>query len=161
MQEIADEVRLQSQGGLQGIMRVTDQEVVSTDFVTSPYSSVLDISAGIALNSTFVKLVSWYDNEWGYSNRLVDLACFMADADGVAQGWSKKPEVLKNIRDTFNAIDANGNGSISKDEFVDALKKMGQEDPENMFKEFDMNNDGTVSWFEFSKVMWVQTNGQK
>jgi len=59
----------------------TDEEVVSTDFVTCPCSSIVDIGAGIALNDNFIKMVSWYDNEWGYSNRLVDLALFMASKE--------------------------------------------------------------------------------
>ena len=49
-------------------------EVVSTDFISNKFSSIFDIKAGIALNKNFVKLVSWYDNEWGYSQRVVDLA---------------------------------------------------------------------------------------
>jgi len=57
-----------------GIMGYTEDQVVSTDFQGDPRSSVFDAGAGIMLNSTFVKLVSWYDNEWGYSNRLVELA---------------------------------------------------------------------------------------
>merc|ERR1712217_1009331 len=58
------------------------KEVVSTDFTTCKSSSIFDIGAGIALSDTFVKLVSWYDNEWGYSNRLVDLAIYMKKIDG-------------------------------------------------------------------------------
>jgi len=57
-----------------GIMGYTDEQLVSTDFQGDSHSSVFDAGAGIMLNSTFVKLVSWYDNEWGYSNRLVELA---------------------------------------------------------------------------------------
>merc|ERR1712199_47175 len=57
-----------------GIMGYTEDEVVSTDFQGDSHSSVFDAKAGIMLPSTFVKLVSWYDNEWGYSNRLVELA---------------------------------------------------------------------------------------
>ena len=53
-------------------------EVVSTDFVSCASSSVFDVQAGIALTDNFVKLISWYDNEWGYSNRLVDLAIYMS-----------------------------------------------------------------------------------
>jgi len=57
-----------------GIMGYTDEQLVSTDFQGDSRSSIFDAGAGIMLTSTFVKLVSWYDNEWGYSNRLVELA---------------------------------------------------------------------------------------
>lgn len=66
-----------SESNLKGILGVVDEEVVSQDFVHDSRSSVVDMKAGIQLNDTFVKLVSWYDNEWGYSNRLVDLAVYM------------------------------------------------------------------------------------
>lgn len=58
--------------------RYTDEDVVSTDFIHDPRSSIFDVNAGIQLSDTFVKLVSWYDNEWGYSNRVIDLAAWMA-----------------------------------------------------------------------------------
>jgi len=64
-----------------GVIDYTEDEVVSTDFVGNSYSSIFDAKAGIALNDTFVKLVSWYDNEWGYSNRVVDLIAHMATVD--------------------------------------------------------------------------------
>ncbi|EKX47121.1 glyceraldehyde 3-phosphate dehydrogenase [Guillardia theta CCMP2712] len=64
-----------------GVIAYTDDEVVSTDFLGNSYSSIFDAKAGIALNDTFVKLVSWYDNEWGYSNRVVDLIAHMATVD--------------------------------------------------------------------------------
>jgi len=76
--EIVDAIKEAAAGPLKGILDYTDEEVVSTDFVSCSMSSIFDISAGIALNETFVKLVSWYDNEWGYSNRLVDLAVYMS-----------------------------------------------------------------------------------
>jgi glyceraldehyde 3-phosphate dehydrogenase len=78
MDAIVAKVKEAAAGSMKGVLDWTDEEVVSTDFVTYPASSIVDISAGIALNDTFVKLVSWYDNEWGYSNRLVDLAIFMS-----------------------------------------------------------------------------------
>merc|ERR1712170_255638 len=68
-------------GPMKGVLDFTDEEVVSTDFVSCKSSSIFDIGAGIALNDNFVKLVSWYDNEWGYSNRLVDLVCYMKAQD--------------------------------------------------------------------------------
>lgn len=60
---------------------MAQQQVVSQDFVHDSRSSVFDAKAGIMLNSTFVKVVSWYDNEWGYSNRLVDLMCHVAKVE--------------------------------------------------------------------------------
>ncbi len=62
-----------SEGELKGILGYTDEEVVSQDFKGDPRTSIFDAKAGIALNDNFVKVVSWYDNEWGYSNKLIDL----------------------------------------------------------------------------------------
>merc|ERR1712096_507482 len=70
-----------SEGPLKGILGYTEDQVVSQDFVNDKRSSIFDASAGIMLNDTFVKLVSWYDNEWGYSNRLVDLCVYMRSVD--------------------------------------------------------------------------------
>merc|ERR1719261_1287813 len=64
-----------------GIMAYTDEQVVSNDFVSDSASSTFDAKAGIMLDKPFVKLVSWYDNEWGYSNRVVDLIKHMASVD--------------------------------------------------------------------------------
>merc|ERR1712071_745085 len=66
---------------LQGVLGYTDHAVVSQDFVHDSRSSIVDGTACIALNDTFHKVISWYDNEWGYSNRLVDLAVFMSTVD--------------------------------------------------------------------------------
>jgi len=79
---IVAKVKEAAAGSMQGVLDWTDEEVVSTDFTTCKSSSIFDIGAGIALSDTFVKLVSWYDNEWGYSNRLVDLAIYMKKIDG-------------------------------------------------------------------------------
>ncbi|KAF6252789.1 NAD-dependent glyceraldehyde-3-phosphate dehydrogenase [Scenedesmus sp. NREL 46B-D3] len=70
-----------SQTHMKGILGYTEEAVVSTDFVSDPASSTIDAKAGIMLSPTFVKLVSWYDNEWGYSCRVVDLIRHMATAD--------------------------------------------------------------------------------
>jgi glyceraldehyde 3-phosphate dehydrogenase len=69
-------------GEMKGVLDWTEDEVVSTDFVSCKFSSIFDVNAGIALTDNFVKVVSWYDNEWGYSNRMVDLALHMAKVDG-------------------------------------------------------------------------------
>merc|ERR1719198_1262261 len=69
-------------GPMKGVLDWTEDEVVSTDFVSCKFSSIFDVNAGISLNDNFVKLVSWYDNEWGYSNRLVDLCVYMNGKDG-------------------------------------------------------------------------------
>merc|ERR1712025_1141799 len=76
--DIVAAVKEAAAGDMAGVLDWTEEEVVSTDFVTCKSSSIVDVSAGIALSDTFVKLVSWYDNEWGYSNRLVDLAVYMS-----------------------------------------------------------------------------------
>merc|ERR1711862_771258 len=68
-------------GDMKGVLDWTEDEVVSTDFVSCKSSSIVDVGAGIALNDNFVKLVSWYDNEWGYSNRMVDLCVYMSKQD--------------------------------------------------------------------------------
>merc|ERR1712072_99167 len=68
-------------GPMKGILGWTEDEVVSNDFKSDKLSSIFDVKACIALNDNFVKLVSWYDNEWGYSNRLVELACYMKGID--------------------------------------------------------------------------------
>jgi len=68
-------------GPLKGILGYTEDQVVSSDFNTSQYSSIFDAGAGISLNNNFVKLVSWYDNEYGYSNRVVDLINYIYKVD--------------------------------------------------------------------------------
>jgi len=70
-------VKAASEGELKGILGYTEDAVVSSDFVTDPRSSIFDAGAGIALSDNFVKLVSWYDNEYGYSNRVLDLITHM------------------------------------------------------------------------------------
>merc|ERR1712151_1112527 len=79
--EIVKAIKEAADGPMKGVLAYTDEEVVSTDFVSCKDSSIFDIGAGISLTDNFVKLVSWYDNEWGYSNRVVDLATYMKSKD--------------------------------------------------------------------------------
>jgi glyceraldehyde 3-phosphate dehydrogenase len=72
--EICAEMKAQSQGAMKGVLGYTDDKVVSTDFRGEPCISVFDSGAGLALDDTFVKVVSWYDNEWGYSNKCLEMA---------------------------------------------------------------------------------------
>ncbi|MDP4153864.1 MAG: type I glyceraldehyde-3-phosphate dehydrogenase [Bacillota bacterium] len=80
-EEICKEVKRASENEMKGILGYTDEDVVSSDFISDPRTSIFDAKAGIMLNETFVKLVSWYDNEWGYSNKVVDLIKVMYAAD--------------------------------------------------------------------------------
>src|SRR4051812_17887350 len=81
--EICAAMKAAAEGELEGILGYTEDEVVSTDFVTDSRSSIFDAGAGIELNANFFKVVSWYDNEWGYSCRVVDLLVAMAKKDGL------------------------------------------------------------------------------
>ena len=80
-EEICAAVKAASEGEMKGILGYTDEDVVSSDFYTDPRTSIFDSKAGIMLNDQFVKLVSWYDNEWGYSNKLLDLIKHMSSVD--------------------------------------------------------------------------------
>ncbi len=80
-EEICSTIKEAANGRLKGILAYTDEEVVSTDFIGDTNSSIFDSKAGISLNDNFVKLISWYDNEYGYSNRVVDLIQYMAKKD--------------------------------------------------------------------------------
>lgn len=71
--EICAEMKAQSEGALKGVLGYTEDKVVATDFRGDARTSIFDAEAGIALDSTFVKLVSWYDNEWGYSNKVLEM----------------------------------------------------------------------------------------
>ncbi|MCS6824770.1 MAG: type I glyceraldehyde-3-phosphate dehydrogenase [Cytophagaceae bacterium] len=77
-EDICMAMKAASEGDMKGILGYTEDDVVSTDFLTDPRTSIFDAKAGIQLSDTFVKVVSWYDNEWGYSNKLVDLMVHMS-----------------------------------------------------------------------------------
>ena len=80
-EEICKAMKEAAEGELNGILGYTEEAVVSSDFIGDPRTSIFDAKAGIALTDTFVKVVSWYDNEWGYSNKVLDLAVYMYGVD--------------------------------------------------------------------------------
>jgi glyceraldehyde 3-phosphate dehydrogenase len=77
-QEICAEMKAQSEGAMKGVLGYTEDKVISTDFRGEAMTSVFDADAGIALDPTFVKVVAWYDNEWGYSNKVLEMARVVA-----------------------------------------------------------------------------------
>lgn len=81
MEEICAVMKKASENEMKGVIEYTEDAVVSSDFINDEHTSIFDATAGIQLTDTFVKLVAWYDNEWGYSNKLVDLAVYMASRD--------------------------------------------------------------------------------
>ncbi len=80
--EIKSVIKAASENEMKGILGYTEDAVVSSDFVSDPRSSIFDAEAGLALDNNFVKLVSWYDNECGYSNRVLDLITHMDTTSG-------------------------------------------------------------------------------
>lgn len=82
---ICEAMRTAAQGPMKGILKYCDEPVVSSDFISTTYSAIFDRDAGIALNSTFYKIMAWYDNEMGYSARTVDLLAYMAEKESKAR----------------------------------------------------------------------------
>lgn len=81
--EIHAAMKAAAEGPMQGVLGYTEDPVVSSDFISDPHSSIYDAGAAIQLNDRFFKIVSWYDNEWGYATRCVDMLGMMADKDGL------------------------------------------------------------------------------
>lgn len=79
--EICSEVKRAAENEFKGIIEYVNEPVVSSDFIHDPHTSIFDSAAGIQLTDNFVKLVAWYDNEWGYSNKLVDLLIYISSVD--------------------------------------------------------------------------------
>jgi glyceraldehyde 3-phosphate dehydrogenase len=88
-EEIEAAMKQASEGPMKGILAYTEDDVVSTDMIGESYSCIFDAKAGIALNDHFVKLVAWYDNEWGYSCRVLDLIMYMSAVDSGSAKASK------------------------------------------------------------------------
>lgn len=81
-EEICKAMKKAASGPMKGILHYCDEQIVSSDFISSPYSCIFDAGAGIALSSRFYKLIAWYDNEMGYSHRVADLLNYMASKEG-------------------------------------------------------------------------------
>ena len=77
-EKIVEAIKKASKNEMAGVIGITDEPVVSSDFIGDPRTCIFDVNAGIMLSPTFVKLVAWYDNEWGYSNKLVDLCVYIS-----------------------------------------------------------------------------------
>ena len=131
-EEIKAEIRLASDTYAKGIVGYTDEPVVSSDFIGETRSTVFDARAGIQLTPTFVKLVAWYDNEWGYSSRLCDLLGHIARQDGVFDGYWVSPEAVspeatapdptKMVEHSKRNIDRLSAGSGSADSVLSTLQ---------------------------------------
>ena len=92
--EICAAMKAASEGSMKGVLEYVDEEVVSSDFKTDAHTSIFDAKAGLALNDNFVKLMAWYDNEWGFSNKMLDLTRHM---DKVPQGIICSAKSKQNI----------------------------------------------------------------
>ena len=79
--EIKAAIKTASEGEMAGVLGYTEEMVVSSDFIGDARTSIFDAAAGIQLSDKFVKVISWYDNEWGYSNKVVDLILYMSSVD--------------------------------------------------------------------------------
>ena len=82
-EQVCEAMKKASEGPLKGILGYSDEPVVSQDLIGDARSSVFDVGAGMMMGKRLVKVVSWYDNEWGYSCRLLDLCAFVARKDGI------------------------------------------------------------------------------
>merc|ERR1712039_760113 len=82
-EEIMAALKAASEGPMKGVLGYTEDKIVSQDIIGNSCSSIIDADAGMGMTSRFFKIITWYDNEWGYSNRLVDLALYAAQKDGV------------------------------------------------------------------------------
>jgi glyceraldehyde 3-phosphate dehydrogenase len=83
LESLVEAMKIAAAGAMKGVLAVTTEEVVSSDFIGNPHSSILDVGASMQLNDRFLKVVSWYDNECGYANRCIDMLAFMASRDSI------------------------------------------------------------------------------
>src|SRR5690606_23963396 len=93
-EEICAKTKEASEGELKGILGYTEDAAVSNDFIGDPRTSIFDATAGVLLSDTFLKLVAWYDNEWGYSNKVVDLVAYIAGKSALINTLLKKVQAI-------------------------------------------------------------------
>ncbi|KAL2240607.1 UNVERIFIED_CONTAM: Glyceraldehyde-3-phosphate dehydrogenase, cytosolic [Sesamum indicum] len=129
--EIKAAIKEESETNMKGILGYTEDDVVSTDFVGDCRSSIFDAKAGIALNGNFVKVVSWYDNEWGYSNRVVDLIRHMAKCC-VLKVHSRCEACKRHTMEVLSSLD--GVYDVTIDAEAKTAKIAGQVDPNYCIK---------------------------
>ena len=147
--EIKAEVKLAAQTYAKGIVGYTETPVVSSDFIGETRSTVFDASAGVMLSPTFVKLISWYDNEWGYSSRLCDLIAVMATRDGCFDDWwtwthEDAPQEAPPEGDCLGDCLPSGVGSQSADSVMDTLAhQLAMDDAFEMGMQ-DLSGSGAV-----------------
>jgi len=121
-EDVCKAIKEASEGELKGVIGYTNEMVVSSDFIHDPHSTIFDEKAGISLDKNFVKVISWYDNEWGYSNRVVDLLMYCSNAD--AHYVPKKMGNKKSIRDIPDA-DLKGKRVLIRVDFNVPVDKQG------------------------------------
>ena len=93
VEEVNAAVKAAADGAMSGVMQYTDDPIVSTDIIGNPHSSVFDAGGTQVLGGTLVKVLSWYDNEWGYSSRVVDLIERLATLEGPGSGLRRRESI--------------------------------------------------------------------
>ncbi|OJD11318.1 glyceraldehyde-3-phosphate dehydrogenase [Blastomyces percursus] len=118
--QIKQTIKAASEGELKGILGYSEDALVSTDLNGDPRSSIFDASAGIALNSNFVKLISWYDNEWGYSRRVLDLICKFLSIPPFLHPWrgSALCRAKEGVKKSEMKGDAHANTSVCTTAYI-------------------------------------------
>ena len=99
--EICAAVKAASEGPMKGILEYVDEEVVSSDFRTDAHTSIFDAKAGLSLNDNFVKLMAWYDNEWGFSNKMLDLTRHIRKSGGLVRKTASGTKTVENRKKSF------------------------------------------------------------
>lgn len=158
--ELAAEVKRRTETDMKGILGYTEEDLVSQDFVSNPLSSIFDAKAGIMLNPQFVKVVAWYDNEWGYSSRVVDLMCHMAEKDG-----AKKRRLNATVEGPRN-LSAQQEPQVQTSKPIQPWAHyphitpiLAQENISHVQWDELLRSDGMLSHMDFAEYMFHQDSG--